>query len=121
MKFKQFLLSEQQDYFAHKLGDLLTNVHELLIGGKQIGTRNLVKNTEGLVNQIRKILHSSWPNTYVKYLKRLQRCGVGLMRAIDEKGDLQDVLNSVRFEVEHLSQKLGKPINNLGASNGQTM
>lgn len=115
MGFKKFLLIEQRDYLSQKVGDVLTGVHELVQGGKQIGARQLVRNSEGIVNQIRKILHSSWPRTEFKYLRKLQKCGVGLAKCIDEKGDLREVLNSVRHELEQLSQKLGEPINTLGS------
>jgi hypothetical protein len=115
MEFKKFLLTEQRDYLSQKVGDVLTGVHELVQGGKQVGARQLVRHSEGIVNQIRKILHSSWPRTEFKYLRKLQKCGVGLAKCIDEKGDLREVLNSVRHELEQLSQKLGEPINTLGS------
>ena len=114
MEFKKFLIVEQSEYLAEKIGDVLTGVHELITGGKQIGTRQLVRHTEGIVNQIRKILHSSWPKSEQKYLRHLQKCGVALMRCIDEKGDLRETLNGVRAELEGISGKLGIPINTLG-------
>jgi hypothetical protein len=114
MEFKKFLLNEQKEYLAHKVGDVLTSVHELIQGGKQVGARQLVRHSEGIANQIRRILHSSWPKTETKHLKVLQKCGGALMKTIDEKGDLNDTLNSVRSEIEGLSQKLGQPINSLG-------
>lgn len=116
MEFKNFLLTEQRDYLSQKIGDILTSVHELVSGGKQIGARQLVRHSEGVVNQIRRILHSSWPKTEYKHLRKLQKCGVALMKCIEEKGDLREVLNSVRQELEQLSQKLGTPINKLGVS-----
>jgi len=116
MEFKKFLLTEQHEYLSGKIGDVLTGVHELIQGGKQIGARQLVRHSEGIVNQIRKILHTSWPRTEYKYLRKLQKCGVALAKCIDEKGDLQDTLNSVRHEIEQLSHKLGEPINTLGTS-----
>lgn len=107
------MLIEQRQFLAHKIGDILSAVHELLSGGKQIGARQLVKHSEGVVNHIRKVLHSSWPKSDRKYLKSLQKCGVALMRTIEEKGDLQQTLNGVRAEIEKLSGKLGEPVNKL--------
>ncbi len=49
MKFKEFLLVEQREYLGEKIGDVLTGVQELLTGGKQIGTRQLVKYSEFIV------------------------------------------------------------------------
>jgi hypothetical protein len=116
MKFKNFLLAEQREYLSHKIGDVLTSVHELVAGGKQIGARQLVRHSEGVANQIRRILHSSWPKTEYKHLRVLQKCGVALMKTIEENGDLRETLNGVRQEIEQLSQKLGSPINSLGVN-----
>lgn len=115
MEFKKFLMTEQHDYLSQKVGDVLTGVHELIQGGKQVGARQLVRHSEGIVNQIRKILHTSWPRTEFKFLRKLQKCGVALAKTIEEKGDLRETLNSVRREIEGLSQKLGEPINTLGS------
>ncbi len=114
MGFKNYLLTEQRDYFASRVADILTAVHELVSAGKQVGARQLLRHTEGVVNQIRKILHTTWPRTNFKHLRKLQKCGVALMKTIDEKGDLRETLNSVRHELEQLSGKLGQPINDLG-------
>lgn len=114
MEFKKFLLTEQHDYLSKKIGDVLTGVHELIQGGKQVGARQLVRHSEGIVNQIRKILHTSWPRTEYKFLRRLQKCGVALAKTIEERGDLRETLNSVRNEIEQMSHKLGEPINTLG-------
>jgi hypothetical protein len=117
MEFKNYLLTERRDYFASRIGDILTAVHELITAGKQVGARQLVKHTEGIANQIRKVLHTNWPKTHYKHLRRLQKCGVAIMKCIEEKGDLQEILQSVRHELEKLSEKIGLPINDLGVTN----
>ncbi len=53
MNFKEFLLNESEDFLAQKVGDILTAVQELVDGGKQVGARQLVRNTEVVVAQIR--------------------------------------------------------------------
>ena len=120
MEFKNFLIVEQQGYLSQRVGDVLTGIHELIQGGKQIGTRQLVRHSQGIINQIRKILHSSWSRIEYKYLRKLQKCGVALAKCIDEKGDLNEVLNSVRQEIEELLKKLGEPINTLAAPKQKT-
>jgi len=114
MEFKSFLLTEQKDYLAHKVNDVLTGVHELLAAKKQMGAKQLVRNAEDVANQIRKILHTSWPRSEHKHLKTLQKCGVALMKTIEDKGDLSDTFNSVRSELEQLSHRLRVPANQLG-------
>jgi hypothetical protein len=114
MRFKQFLLTEQKEYLGDRINDILTGIHELLQAGKQMGARQQVKNSEEIAGQIRRILHGSWPRSEHKYLKVLQKCGVALMKAIEEKGDLPEVFNGVRAELEKLSGKLRTPVNKLG-------
>ena len=120
MEFKNFLLNEQKDYLADKVNDVLTGVHELLAAKKQMGAKQMVRNAEDVANQIRKIIHASWPRSEHKYLKVLQKCGVALMRAIEDKGDLSEVFNSVRAELEKLSHNLRIPVNKLGTGQEQT-
>lgn len=115
MEFKEFLITESKQYLADKINDVLTSIHEVLQGGRQIGARQLIRSSEDVVNQIRRILHTSWSRSLYKHLRNLQKCGVGIMKAIDEKGDLEDVLNSCRSEIEDILEKLGKPINNIGS------
>lgn len=120
MEFKSFLLTEQKDYLAHRINDVLTGIHELLAAKKQMGAKQMVRNAEDVANQIRKILHTSWPRSEHKYLKVLQQCGVALMKAIEDKGDLPDVFNSVRAELEKLSHRFHIPANKLGTGQEET-
>lgn len=114
MRFKKFLITEQKEYFGEKVNDVLTGIHELLKAKKQMGAKHMVRNAENIANQIRKILHASWPRSEHKHLRVLQKCGVALMKAIDEKGDLPEIFNSVRVELEKMSHKIGVPANQLG-------
>lgn len=114
MEFKSFLLVEQKEYFADRVNNILTGIHEFLSSEKQMGAKQSVKQTEIIANQIRKVLHASWPRSEYKHLKVLQRCGIALMKAIDDKGDLPEIFNSVRAELEKLSHRLKVPTNNLG-------
>jgi hypothetical protein len=120
MEFKSFLLTEQKEYFANRVNNILTGIHELLAAKKQMGAKQMVRNAEDVANQIRKVLHTSWPRSEHKHLKVLQQCGVALMKAIEDKGDLPDVFNSVRAELEKLSHKLRIPANKLGTGREET-
>jgi hypothetical protein len=120
MEFKKFLLTEQKEYFADRVNNVLTAIHEFLSAKKQMGAKQMVKSTETIANQIRKVLHTSWPRSEHKYLRVLQKCGVALMKAIDEKGDLPETFNSVRVELEKLSHKLRVPANKLGTDSDDT-
>lgn len=114
MEFKEFLITEQTNYFTDKVNSLLVGVQDLVSSGDQIGERKLMELAENIVGQIRKILHTSWHARYRKHLKRLQKCGVAIMKTIDEKGDLREVLDSCQSEIGKILEKLGEPVNNLG-------
>lgn len=111
IKFKEYLLTESKQFLADRVKDTLEAVEDLITAGKQLGARQLLRNSESVVNQIRKILHQSWSRTEYKHLRVLQKCGVAIMKTIDEKGDLRETLTSVRKELLHLLKKLGVPIN----------
>jgi hypothetical protein len=118
IKFKDFLLNEGRAYLGEKVGDILTAVHDLDDGSK-LGARQMVKFYEKLVVLIRRILHTSWPETERKHLKTLQKIGVSIMNSIEQKDDLRELLPSIRQELEDLSGKLGMPVNSLGSETEQ--
>lgn len=114
MRFKHFLINEDAAYLGQKIGDILNAVHDLVENGKSMGTRQLVKNSEQIVNQIRGILHTHWTKADEKILVSLQKAAAAIMRAIKEKGDINEVLPSVADELEELSTKMGTPTNDIG-------
>jgi hypothetical protein len=118
LEFSQFLLNENKTYLGEKVGDILNAVHDLEEDGLKLGARQLMDFSEKVVSLIRRILHSSWPQSEHKYLKSLQKVGVALSKAIEEKGDLKELIPSVRQELEQLSGKLGTPINTMGSPEG---
>lgn len=119
LTFRCFLLNEDKVYLGHRVGDILNALQELVENGKAMGTRQLVKNSESIVNQIRRILHSDWQKEEEKYLKTLQRVAVAMMRAIDEKDDLESILSSANEELLKVQKDLGTPMQDLGAPEGE--
>lgn len=115
MGFKQFLILEQRAYLGQKVGDILTAAHELRDDSRHMGTRDLTRFSEKIVNQIRRILHSQWPREEKKHLISLQKIAVAIMKAIDERDDLPTVISSVASELEQLSGKLGVPIHKIAS------
>lgn len=111
--FKQFLLKESNQYLNEKIGDILSALQDIADDSEHLGTRQLIQNAQSIVNQIRKILHSNWNKSQDNYLRILQNIGVAMMRAIDEKEDLRDVLKNCKKNVEALSAQIGMPINQL--------
>ena len=118
ISFKDFLLTEEKGYFGARVGDVLNAVQDLNNDADAMGNRHLSRLVVGIVNQIRQILHSNWSISQRPMLLRLQKIGVALMKSIDEKGDVKEVLDSVSGELASIMQKLGVPTNNLGEEEG---
>ncbi len=114
MKFKEFLLEEGNQYFGSKIGDILNALQELSEDSAHMGTRHLIRLVESIGNEIRAVLRSRWTIQQRPYLETLQKVGVALMKAIDEKGDLPDVLKGAVGELQKLSEKIGTPVNQMG-------
>ena len=118
LHFKDFLLNENKQILGHKVADILNAVHDLNDNGANMGARLMVKRATTVVNMIRRILHSPWNDENKKYLKVLQKVGVAIMKAIDEKDDLPSVIAGVSDEIGKLSQKMHVPVNDLGSDEG---
>jgi hypothetical protein len=116
MDFREFLLNEQRAYLGQKVGDILTAVQDLRDDAKSMGSKNLVRYAEKVVNQIRRVLHTHWSREETKHLKALQKVGVALMKAIEERDDLEGTITSASQELEKLSGRLGVPLHQLGTS-----
>lgn len=115
MNFKDFLLNENKAYLGQKVGDILTSLKEINADSKTMGSRDLVRFSERIVNQIRRILHSNWSKEEKQYLLKLQKVAVAIMKAIDEKNDLAGIIASSTSAVEKLVGDLGVPINKFAA------
>lgn len=111
MRFKEFLLNETSAYLGQKVGDVLTALHELRDDAPNMGTRDLTQYSQQIVNQIRRILHSSWPKEEKPHLVQLQKVAVAIMSAIDKKSDLPETIVAAASAIEKLVEDLGVPIN----------
>ena len=122
MNFKEFVINENKAYLGQKIGDILNALQDLQDSADGMGTRNLVKNSENIVNQIRRILHSKWGEKEEYSLKKLQKCGVAIMKAIDQKSDLREVIKSCMEELQNLLGDIDMPVNRLAspASSSET-
>ena len=113
MDFKTFLISEETSYFSHKVSNVLTALHDLKGDMKHLGSRQLNRMSEAIVNQIRKILHSHWSDKQYNHLKKLQQVGVGIMKAIDEKGDVKATILGSIEALEGMTGKMKTPVSDL--------
>lgn len=113
MQFREFIIQENKAYFAQKVSDVLSAIQDLNSNLENIGARNLVSNAETIVNQIRRIIHTHWPQKEQPNLEVLQKCGVAIMKAIEEKDDLESVLKACQQQIEGISGD--QTVNKIGA------
>ncbi len=114
--FKDYILLENRVYLGGKMGDILTALQELRDDAKSMGTRSLVRYSEKIVNQIRRVLHTHWPKDEIKFLRPLQKIGVAMMKAIEEREGLEEIVAGSAGELEKVISKMGVPINKIGAN-----
>jgi hypothetical protein len=112
-RFKTYLLNEEKSHLGHRVGDVLTAVQELQndLGG--MGVRQTSRICQEIVDQLRKILHGSWTAKQMPQLKQIQKIAVALMKAIDEKNDLRELIPSISQELGAISGKLGVRTNDI--------
>ncbi len=115
MQFRHFLINEESEYFGSKVGNILSAVHDLADDSQHMVTRHLNRLVSHIVNQIRSVIHSQWSISQRPYLEELQKIGVALAKAADEKEDLAELLPSVGQELETIMGKIGTPVNQVGS------
>lgn len=117
MNFKQFLLNENVAFFNQRVGDILNALQDLNQDGKQMGTRFLMSNAEKIVNQMRSLLHQNWPQTKQKDIKTIQKCAIALMKGIDEKSDLPQIISKCVQNLQTIGTET--PVNQMASPVGQ--
>jgi hypothetical protein len=115
MKFKYFLLNENKTFLASRIGDILNALQDLSDNYKNMGSRIVIRNAQAIVDQIRRILHTKWPDSEKNNLENLQACGVAIMKCIEEKDDLEMVLSACVDTLNKSVENMETPINNIAS------
>jgi DUF438 domain-containing protein len=113
MKFRDFVLNESENYLSQKMADILTALQDLNESSSNMGVRHLISNSQTIVNQIRRIIHTHWPQSEDTKLRVLQKCGVAIMKTIEEKEDLVETLKLCQQTLESLVSEEKSPINRI--------
>lgn len=115
MSFKNFLINEDKYYLGQRAGDVLTALQSLEEDAPNMGSRAMIRASQGVADQIRRILHGRWDEDEVKYLKRLQKVGVAILRGIDSNEDMGQIVASCNQEIQEMLGDLETPVNALGS------
>lgn len=113
INFKNYLLTENENYLAQRIGDILNALQDLQENHQNMGTRQTVAAAKTIVSQIRSILHVNWAKKQLPTLESLQKVGVAIMKTVEERGNIADILPACIAELQKNIQKTGEPINNL--------
>ena len=113
MEFKEFIIKENSSYFGQKISNILSAIQDLNETLSTMGTKHIVSNSQSIVNQIRRIIHTKWTDKEERDLLVLQRCAVAIMRAIEEKDDLKSILQACEQQMEEVLSRYDVPINNI--------
>ena len=111
MEFKDFLLSENSNYLDQRISDILSALQDLSKNAEDMGTRHVVSNAEQIVNRIRRIIHTHWPEKEGPRLLVLRKCAAAIMRSIEKKDDLNSTLEKCKSNIEEISG--GKKANDI--------
>lgn len=114
-RFKYFLINESNSYLGHRVNDVLTAMQDVQNDMENLGTRHLSRLVENIVNEIRKILHSQWEVRQHKHLEQLQKVAVALMKTVEDKGDLREVIPAAVQSLESVAGQVGVKTNDLDA------
>jgi len=114
LDFKSFIFKENRAFLGKEISEILTSLQEIQDEAKKIGTKNLVRFTDKIVNQIRSLLGGHWLDDDLKFLKGMQKVGVALAKALSDNDNLEDTIASSVVEIQNILKKMNVPVNDLG-------
>lgn len=115
-EFKNFLLKEETEFLAQKIGDILAALQSLEQDSKSLGNRQLMHMADNIVKQMRRVLITNWSKEEMIHLKSVQKAAVALAQATDTNQQMPEVISGVRRELESLLGRLKMPVNRLVSS-----
>lgn len=113
LNFKYFLINEQQNILAQKIGDVLSALQTLNDDLSNLGSKDKNTYSDRISSDIKSLLRKNWPKEEIKYLGKLQAVAVAIKKTIEERGSLEDLLPNVIEELQNILEDMGAPINTL--------
>jgi hypothetical protein len=120
MDFGEFLINEEKQHLGHRVSDILTGLQDIQNDMENLGSRHLARLADQITDEIRKVLHGTWGEKQTKSLKTLQRVGVALKKAIEDRDDLKEIIPTAAQELQTVLHKLGVRVNDLKAPEENT-
>lgn len=114
MQFREYLLNEDSAYLNQKIGDILSILHATEEDKDGLGSRDISKDAQKVINQIKPILNA--PKSPKDVKKALQKVAVALSKTMeDSNGDeLLDIMSKSSKIIQNLLSDIGAPIQDLG-------
>ena len=118
--FKNYLILENEQFLAVQINNVLEDLQNLQDEIESIGTRNLVRTATIIANNIRNIIKSPWEISDKKALFSLQKCGVAVLKSIEEKSDLKELIPELVNEIQTALGYLKEPVNKIASPSAKT-
>jgi cell division protein YceG involved in septum cleavage len=112
MRFKEFLLKENEDnYLEVKIGDILSALQNMLEDSGVMSKKDVSDNLVSVANKIKPLLNSG--NKNLKALKTLQKVAVAIYSGVDNGDDPKTIIKTCTTELESLLSGSGSTINKI--------
>jgi hypothetical protein len=114
MRFKDYLLNEQKEYLASKIGDILASLQELKDSNAK--KRDLSEIIDSIVSKIRSLINSDFGDENRSSIVALRDVAFYLKNSIENNADMDEVMSNSISALENVTSKLGQPINKLAVT-----
>lgn len=116
MRFREFLLKEDRESLAERIGDILSALQNFAPIAEKRSQASLSA-AKNIVAQIRKITRNTDPRDILEQIEKLVDIGVMLSNAVDGKGDktLPQATDIAIAAIRGIVDKLGAPINTIAS------
>jgi len=114
-RFRRYVLAEQTEFLGKQIGDILSALKSLAEDAGRLGQRQIIRVSDQIVDDMRRILKGRWPSEDYRHLQELQKVAVYLKKACDSnEKPLTEVVQACKAAIEALVGELGTPINDAG-------
>lgn len=122
MNFKQFILMENEEDFANKVGNIYNSLSDLSKVADDKGVR-LGDLANGIVGEIKVILNGITPPKMRGLVEKMQAIAIMIKKSMDgkekdqEAKPLPEAIKIALSDMEKIKNQMGLPINDLGSPN----